>query len=119
MTRITGLALVATALLMASGAFAADQAGDKACCAQKVANTETAAKPCADLTALNLNADQKTKLEAWQADCMKDGCTKESRHKFLQQAKGILSAEQFSKLKAECKSNKDGKGNKGAAKTTT
>jgi len=118
MIRITGLALATAALLTASGAFAADKAEDKACCAQKVANTETGAKPCADLTALNLNADQKSKIEAWQAECMKDGCTKESKHKFLQQAKGILSAEQFSKLKAECKSNKEGKGDKGA-KTTT
>jgi hypothetical protein len=118
MTRITGLALVATAFLTASGAFAADKAGDKACCAQKVANTETTGtKPCADLTPLNLNADQKTKIEAWQAECMKDGCTKESMHKFMKQAKGILSAEQFSKLKAECKSSK-GKSTK-AEKTTT
>jgi hypothetical protein len=77
MIRITGLALVAAALLTASGAFAADKAEDKACCAQKVANTETGAKPCADLTALNLNADQKSKIEAWQAECMKDGCTGE------------------------------------------
>jgi len=34
---------------------------------------------------------------------MKAGCTKKSRAKFLEQAKGILSAEQFAQLKAECK----------------
>jgi hypothetical protein len=108
MIKITALGLVAAALLCAGAALAADKAGDKACCAQGVANSET--KACADLTSLNLNADQKTKVEAWQAECMKDGCTKESRHKFLQQAKGILSAEQFAKLKAECKKNqKEGK----------
>jgi Spy/CpxP family protein refolding chaperone len=115
MSKITGFAVVAAALLVSSAAFAGEKAGDQACCAQGVANKE-GGKPCADLSSLNLNADQKSKIEAWQADCMKDGCTKDSRHKFMQQAKGILSAEQFAKLKAECKRNKD----KGApAKTET
>ena len=101
MIKITGTALVAAAMLISSGAFAGEKTGDKACCVKGVSNTEKPA--CADLTTLNLTADQKTKIEAWQAECMKDGCTKESRHKFLQQAKGILSADQFTKLKAECK----------------
>jgi hypothetical protein len=34
---------------------------------------------------------------------VKAGCTKESRKTFLKQAKGILSAEQFAQLKAQCK----------------
>jgi hypothetical protein len=38
----------------------------------------------------------------WQAECMKAGCTKESRQTFLKQAKGILSAQQFAQLKAQC-----------------
>ena len=87
-------ALVAAALLAASPAFA----GDKGCCA-KNASARTA---CADLTSLNLTADQKTKIEAWQSECVKAGCTKESRKAFLAQAKGILSTEQFAKLKAQC-----------------
>jgi len=58
---------------------------------------------CTDLGSLNLTSDQKTKIEAWQSECMKAGCTKKSRAKFLEQAKGILSAEQFAQLKAECK----------------
>jgi len=104
MIKITATVLVAAAMLVTSGAFAADKAaGDKACCAQKIANNEK--QPCADLTALNLTTDQKAKIEAWQDECMKAGCTKDSRHKFFQQAKGILSAEQFAKLKAECKKN--------------
>lgn len=111
MIKITALGLVAAAMLITPGAFA----GDKGCCAhmQGAANSEKAM--CADLAALNLNADQKTKIEAWQAECMKEGCTKEARHQFLQQAKGILSAEQFAKLKTECKKTKEGK----EAKTTT
>jgi hypothetical protein len=102
MIKITGTALVAAAMLISSGAFAGEKTGDKACCVKGVSNT-TEKTACADLTTLNLTADQKTKIEAWQAECMKDGCTKESRHKFFQQAKGILSADQFAKLKAECK----------------
>jgi len=104
MMKITATVLVAAAMLVTSSAFAGDKsAGDKACCAQKIANNEK--QPCADLTALNLTADQTAKIEAWQAECMKAGCTKDSRHKFFQQARGILSAEQFAKLKAECKKN--------------
>jgi len=96
MIKITGTVLVAVAMLAASSAFA----GDKACCTKGVSNKEKAA--CADLAYLNLSAEQKTKLETWQADCMKAGCTKESRAKFLKQAKGILSGEQYAKLKTEC-----------------
>jgi hypothetical protein len=101
MIKITGTALAAAALLLSSSLIAADKAGDKACCARTAANG--AKQACADLTALNLTADQKTKIEAWQAECMHAGCTKQSRHKFFQQARGILSAEQFAKLKSECK----------------
>jgi hypothetical protein len=57
---------------------------------------------CTDFASLGVNAEQKAKLEAWQADCTKAGCTAESRAKFLKQAKGILSADQYSKLKTEC-----------------
>ena len=97
MIKITSIALVAAATLIASSAFA----GDKACCAKGVSHAGKTA--CADLTALNLTPDQKAKIEAWQAECMKGGCTKESRQTFLKQAKGILSAEQFAQLKAACK----------------
>ena len=96
MIKITSIALVAAATLIAS-AFA----GDKACCAKGASHADKTA--CADLAALNLTADQNAKIEAWQAECMKGGCTKESRQTFLKQAKGILSAEQFAQLKAACK----------------
>lgn len=93
--------------MTASGAFAGDKADGKGCCAHGVANAD--GKMCTDLASLNLNDDQKSKIEAWQAECMKGGCTQESRHKFMQQAKGILTAEQFAKLKAQCKRNKEAK----------
>lgn len=94
MVKIIGIAVVAAAMLMASPAFA----GGKACCAKNVSNQAA----CADLASLNLTADQKSKIEAWQSECMKAGCTKESRAKFLTQAKGILSTEQYAKLKTKC-----------------
>ena len=105
MIKIIVSGLVAAAMLTASSAFA----GDKACCAKGVSNTEKTA--CVDLATLNLTPDQKSKIEAWQTECMKSGCTKESRRTFLKQAKGILSAEQFAQLKTECKKSAAAKKN--------
>ena len=101
MIKITTTALVAVAMLMASSAFA----GDKACCAVSKADSMA----CANLATLNLTPDQKTKIETWQAECVKAGCTKESRKTFLNQAKGILSAEQFAQLKAQCEKTANAK----------
>ena len=97
MIKITATTLVAAAMLAGSSAFA----GDHACCAKGASNAHSMA--CVNLAALNLTSDQKTKIEAWQAECMKAGCTKQSRETFLTHAKGILSGEQFAQLKAECK----------------
>lgn len=106
MNKIITTVLVAAAMLVAFSAFA----GDKACCAKSAANTHSMA--CVNLASLNLTSDQKSKIEAWQAECMKAGCTKQSRETFLTHAKGILSAEQFAQLKAQCK-------NMGASKMST
>jgi hypothetical protein len=103
MIKITTIALVAAAMLTASSAFA----GDKACCAKGASNTSSMA--CVNLATLNLTPDQKARIEAWQADCMKAGCTKGSRQTFLSRAKGILSAEQFAQLKAQCKKTANAK----------
>jgi len=103
MIKFTTTALVAAAMLVASSAFA----GDRACCVKGVSKTDKTA--CVDLTTLNLTPDQKAKIEAWQAECLKAGCTKESRQTFLKQAKGILSEEQFAQLKARCKKSANAK----------
>src|SRR5205809_3380668 len=102
MIKITTTTLVAVAMLMASSAFA----GEKACCAKSAANASSA---CVNFATLNLTADQKAKIETWQSECMKAGCTKESRQTFLGRAKGILSAEQFGQLKAQCKKTANAK----------
>jgi hypothetical protein len=96
MIKLTGTALVLAAMLSMGAAFAKDK---EACCAKNAANDKAM---CTDFAALNVTADQKSKLEAWQSDCMKAGCTKESREAFLNKAQGILSKEQYAKLKAEC-----------------
>lgn len=96
--KIIGTTLIAVALF-AGGTMFAGNKGDHACCAKSAANS---GKMCADFTSLGVSAEQKSKLESWQADCMKAGCTQESRDKFLAKAKGILSADQYAKLKAEC-----------------
>ena len=103
MIKISAIALVATAMLAASSAFA----GDYACCAKGAANAQSVA--CVNLASLNLTSDQKTKIETWQAQCIKAGCTKESRQIFLGHAKGILSAKQFAELKAQCKKSANAK----------
>jgi hypothetical protein len=91
--------LAAVTILCASPIFAGEKS-EHACCAKGASHDKMA---CADFASLGVTAEQKSKLEAWQAECMKAGCTKESRAKFLKQAKGILSAEQYAKVKAQCK----------------
>jgi hypothetical protein len=99
MIKTLGVVVLAVGL-MASPVFAG---GNKACCAKTASNDKTM---CVDFASLNVTADQKSKLETWQAECVKAGCTKESRVKFLHEAKGILSADQYAKLKEQCKSTK-------------
>jgi hypothetical protein len=89
-------ALAVIALLAVNAGFA--NAGEKACCATAPSRME-----CMRLyTKLNLTPQQKAKLEAYQAQCEKDGCTKQSMDKFFQLAKRILSKEQYAQLKVEC-----------------
>src|SRR5215831_16926964 len=94
MIKTTLSACVAVAFLVVSPAFA----GGQSCCAKGASKTMA----CSSFANLNLSADQKAKLDAWQADCMKAGCTKESRAVFLKRAKNVLSADQYAKLKAQC-----------------
>ena len=98
MIKLTSLALVAVAAF----AVTSLQAGDKkGCCAQGASNRGK--KECSETYAkLNLSPEQKTKLDALQTQCNKEGCTKKSMAKFMKSAEGVLSKEQFATLKAEC-----------------
>ena len=94
---------IALSMLFSGPVFAGNKAAGHDCCASKASQSGVA---CLDYASLNLTVDQKSKIESWQADCVKAGCTKESRHTFLKQAKTILSPEQFAKLKEQCKKPK-------------
>jgi hypothetical protein len=94
----TTLALLAAGVLAASSSFA----GGKACCSGKATQASNEKANCMNLASLNLTADQNSKLVAWQNECMKAGCTKESRSAFMKKAKTILSQDQYAQLKSEC-----------------
>ena len=100
MTKIIALVVAG---MFAAGAVFAGEHGD---CTKKVGN---AAKPACSvsLASLNLTPDQKTKMDAAMAEHMKAGCSEATETKYMQEAKGILTKEQFAKFKAECKGHKD------------
>jgi len=87
--------------LIAAGTFATSAvAGGAPCCAGE-ASTDGKAN-CMTFASLSITADQKAKLEAWQAECMKGGCTKQTRASFMKKAKTILSPDQYAELKSKC-----------------
>lgn len=98
------LLLLTVAGFTASSTFAA---GGAACCAGK-ASADTKAN-CMTFASLNITANQKTKLESWQSECMKNGCTKETRAAFMKKAKTILSKDQYAQLKSKCDQQAAGK----------
>ena len=93
----TTLAVLAAGVLVAGTSFASG----KGCCSKdmQASNSKTS---CMNLASLNLTKDQNAKLTTWQNECMKNGCTKESRAAFMKKAKVILSADQYAQLKSEC-----------------
>src|SRR5205807_7157970 len=94
----TTLALLAAGVLAASSSFA----GGKSCCGAKGTQVSNDNASCMNLASLNLTANQNSKLVAWQNECMKSGCTKESRVAFMKKARTILSEDQYAQLKSEC-----------------
>ena len=94
----TTLALLVAGALAASSSFA----GGKSCCGAKGTHVSNDTASCMNLASLNLTTGQNSKLVAWQNECMKAGCTKESRAAFMKKARTILSADQFAQLKSEC-----------------
>jgi len=96
MIKIT-LAVLAAGVLVAGTSFASE----KGCCGKdmQASNSKTS---CMNLASLNVTKDQNAKLTTWQNECMKNGCTKESRAGFMKKAKAILSPDQYAQLKSEC-----------------
>ncbi len=95
--KFKALTVVAAGLLWAGTAFA----GDKACCAKHASNDKNAC--AATFASLDLNAEQKAKMETLAAECDKAGCTKESMAKMEKSAQGILSKEQFAAWQSACR----------------
>jgi hypothetical protein len=98
MIKFSGLALMAALAFSVSSVSAHD---DKACCAT-TASGHSKEACVATFAKLDLNAEQKAKMETLAEDCVKGGCNKETMAKMEKGAKGILSKEQFAAWKAEC-----------------
>lgn len=100
---MTKLIALVTAGLFAAGTMFAGEHGD---CTKKVGNEGKAACNIS-MANLNLTADQKTKMDALMTEHAKAGCTKENEEKYMEEAKGVLTPDQFAKFKAECKGEKE------------
>ena len=61
------------------------------------------------LASLNLTPEQKTKMDAVMAEHHKAGCSEASEARYMKEAKGILTAEQYAKFESECKGSKKDK----------
>lgn len=103
-TMLMAIALVGFAL-GASSVYA----GDACCASKKNSNISTKADACGDVfSKLNLTDEQKVKVAALKKECDATECTISSRQKMIEGMKGILTAEQLEKCKAECAKNAKG-----------
>jgi Spy/CpxP family protein refolding chaperone len=100
---MTKLIALAVAGLFAAGTMFAGEHGN---CTKQVGNQEKAACQ-ASMASLNLTAEQKTKMDAAMTEHHKAGCSEATEAKFMKDAEGILTPEQYAKFKAECKHEKD------------
>ena len=96
------IAVVAAGLFVAGTMFA----GEHGNCTKQVGNQEKAACQ-ASMASLNLTAEQKTKMETAMTEHHKAGCSEATEAKFMKDAEGILTPDQYAKFKAECKHDKD------------
>ena len=96
---MTKLIAVVTAGLFAAGTMFAGEHGN---CTKQVGN-EAKMACTVSLASLNLTPDQKTKMDAAMADHQKAGCNEASETKYMEQAKSILTPEQYAKFEAQCK----------------
>ena len=96
---MTKLIALLVAGLFAAGTMFGGEHGD---CTKQVGNEAKAACQVS-LANLNLTPDQKTKMDAAMTEHEKAGCSEATEAKYMQEAKGILTKEQYAKFKAECK----------------
>ena len=99
---MTKIIAIVVAGMFATGAVFAGEHGD---CTKQVGNTTKPA--CSvNLASLNLTADQKAKMDTAMAEHHKAGCSEASEAKYTEEAKSILTKEQFAKFEAQCKEGK-------------
>src|SRR6476646_1568792 len=101
---MTKLIALFAAGLFVTGTMFAGEHGD---CTKKIGNKQGKMACAVSLASLNLTPEQKTKMDAVTAEHAKAGCTEASEAKYMQEAKTILTKEQYAKFEAECKSDKD------------
>src|SRR5436189_2541633 len=103
---MTKLIAIAVAGLFVAGTMFAGGHGD---CTKQVGNKQGKMACEVSLASLNLTPEQKTKMDAAMAEHMKAGCNEASEAKYTEQAKSILTKEQFTKFETECKGHAEGK----------
>jgi Spy/CpxP family protein refolding chaperone len=96
---MTKLIALVTAGLFAAGTMFAGEHGD---CTKQVGNQAKMACTVS-LASLNLTPEQKTKMDTAMAEHQKAGCSESSEAKYMQEAKSILTPEQYAKFEAQCK----------------
>jgi Spy/CpxP family protein refolding chaperone len=101
---MSNLAMTKLIALVTAGLFAAGTmfAGEHGNCTKQVGNEAKMACQVS-LASLNLTPEQKTKMDAAMEEHHKAGCSETSEKIYMQEAKGILTKEQYAKFKAECK----------------
>jgi Spy/CpxP family protein refolding chaperone len=91
--------------LIAAGSFAATAlfAGEHGEGMLKVQNEKKETKMACTISLANLNLtpEQRKQMDAAMAEHMKTGCTQASEAKYMEQAKAILTPEQYTKFKEE------------------
>jgi hypothetical protein len=96
MTKI--IALLVAGMFATGAVFAGEHGG----CTKQAGNNGKAA--CSvSLASLNLTSDQQAKMDKIMAEHHKAGCSEGSEAKYMKEAEGVLTKEQFAKFKAECK----------------
>src|SRR5215470_3326370 len=108
-----GFTMMKLVALITAGLFSAGTmfAGEHGNCTKQVGNEAKMACQVS-LASLNLTPDQKTKMDAAMEEHHKAGCNEASEAKYMEEAKTILTKDQFAKFKAECE-----KGEKGNTQT--
>src|ERR1700730_6523717 len=99
MTKVIALVVAG---MFATGAVFAGEHGD---CTKQAGNTGKPARPVS-MASLTLTPDQQSKRDKIMSEHHKAGCAEASEAKYMKEAEGVLSKDQFAKFKTECSGHK-------------